>query len=214
VQDLRLTENKFNPNPHWEVPLSSAKAPTYIVPDLFDQNGYDLCYIEQLYGVANHDTDLINNHRPHRTALRQKWMDQQYKKEGAVLNHALLFERKGYTGRALEQLKEWAVSQPAYYKLVNIKPKWGLDFSMDYYDSDGNTFEVLHWEYDGFELDEIADKKAKIEEHLVSIDWDDAAKEILKRKDEWYSLDFFAQSDYKCKYFGIGSERWKMVVWT
>lgn len=214
MQDLRLTECKFNPNPRWEVPLTSTKAPVYVVPDLFDQNGYDLCYIEQLYAIANSDTDLINTHRAHRTALRQKWMDQKFKDEGAVLNHALLFERKGYSGRALEQLKEWAKTSPAYYKLINIKPKWGLDFSMDYYDSEGNTFEVLHWEYDGFDFNEINDKKQEVEKQLISIDWDAAAKEILKRKDEWYSLDFFAQSDYKCNYFGIGSERWKMVVWS
>lgn len=213
MQDLKLTENTFDPKPHWEVPLASNKPPVYVLPDLFDQNGYDLCYIEQLFSVANYDVDGMQAHR-HRKALRQHWMTQTFKSEGAVLNHALLFERKGYTGRALAQLKEWAKTQPAYYKLINIKPKWGLDFSMDYYDSDGNTIEVLHWEYDGFNLDEIEEKKAIVEQQLISIDWDDAAKQILKRKDEWYSLDFFAQSDYKCNFFGIGSERWKMVVWS
>lgn len=213
MQDLRLTECKFNPNPRWEVPLASTKAPMYVVPDLFDQNGYDLCYIEQLYAVANSDTDLINSHRPHRTALRQKWMDQKYKEEGAVLNHALLFERKGYTGRALEQLQEWAKTQPAYHKLVNIRPKWGLDFSMDFYDSKGRTFEVLHWEYDCFDYQEVIDIKQKMDGILTSIDWDDAAEAIWSKKDEWYHLDFFKQSDYKCEYFGIVPERWKMVIW-
>lgn len=184
----------------------------YVTPDLFDQNGYDLCLTEKMY--ADRNNTLYEYHRTHRAAIRQPWLEQQYKPEGAVLNHALLFERKGYTGRALEQLKYWAKHYPAYYRLINIKPKWGLDFSMDYYDSEGNTFEVLHWEYDGFDFDEINDKKQEVEQQLISIDWDDAAKEILKRKDEWYSLDFFAQSDYKCNYFGIGSERWKMVIWS
>ncbi len=211
MQDLTLTENKFEPNPFWENPLDSKKPLPYVVSDLFDQNGYDLCWTEQLY--ADKNLAHCEKHRSHRTAFRKTWLTQNYKKEGAVLNHALLFERKAYTGRALEQLKEWAKDQPAYYKLINIRPKWGLDFSMDYYDSDGNTFEVLHWEYDGFDYNEINDKKLEVEDRLVSIDWDDAAKEILKRKDEWFSLDFFAQSDYKCNYFGIGSERWKMVVW-
>jgi hypothetical protein len=212
VQDLKLTRNAFNSNPYWEVPLGTSRPLPYVTQDLFDQNGYDLNYVEKMYAEKN-NTD-IQNHRSHRAAIRQTWMEQPWKKEGAVLNHALLFERKGYTGRALEQLQEWAKDQPAYYKMINIKPKWGLDFSMDYYDSDGNTFEVLHWEYDGFDYNEINDKKQLIEMYLVRFDWDDAAKEILKRKDEWYSLDFFAQSDYKCNYFGIGSERWKMVVWS
>lgn len=212
MQDLILTECKFNSNPFWESPLNSKQPLAYVVNDLFDQNGYDLSYIEQLFAVQN--VAHQESHRAHRAALRKPWFKQDYKKEGAVLNHALLFERKGYAGEALEQLKRWAKDQPAYYKMINIKPKWGLDFSMDYYDSEGNTFEVLHWEYDGFDFNEINDKKQETEQVLLGIDWDDAAKEILKRKDEWYSLDFFAQSDYKCNYFGIGSERWKMVVWS
>lgn len=212
MQDLELTVNQFDSNPYWEVPLDSVRPLVYTTPDLFDQNGYDLCQIEQLY-CAKNDSDC-QHHRQHRVALRKEWLRQLFKKEGAVLNHALLFERKAYTGRALEQLKEWAKQQPAYYRLINIKPKWGLDFSMDYYDREGNTFEVLHWEYDGFDFNEINDKKQEVEQQLMSIDWDDAAKEILKRKDEWYHLDFFKQSDYKCNYFGIGSERWKMVVWS
>lgn len=212
MQDLSVTSSQFNSNPYWETPLGMNRAFPYVSHDLFDQNGYDLSLIEKMYADRN-DTHY-ENHRTHRTAIRHKWLEQSYKHEGAVLNHALLFERKGYTGRALDQLKEWAKSYPAYYKLINIKPKWGLDFSMDYYDSEGNTFEVLHWEYDGFEFNEINDKKLEVEQQLISIDWDDAAKEILKRKNEWYSLDFFQQSDYKCKYFGIGSERWKMVIWS
>lgn len=210
--DLKVTPYQFNPNPYWEVPVGMNRPFPYVTPDLFDQNGYDLCLIEKMY--ADRNNTQYDYHRQHRTAIRQPWLDQPYKAEGAVLNHALLFERKGYTGRALEQLKNWAQHYPAYYRLINIKPKWGLDFSMDYYDREGNTFEVLHWEYDGFDFNEINDKKQEVEQQLISIDWDDAAKEILKRKDEWYSLDFFAQSDYKCNYFGIGSERWKMVVWS
>ena len=68
-------------------------------------------------------------------------------------------------------------------------------------------------EYDGFNHDEINEVKHSIEPILLSIDWDDAAKEMLKKKDEWYSLDFFQQSEYKCNYFGISKERYKMVVW-
>lgn len=208
---LRLTDNKLEPNPYWEVPLASEKPLVYYVADLYDQNGYDLSYTEQLYCNVNHGHK--ENHRAHKVALRKKWFEQSYKNEGAVLNHAMLFERKGYAGAAREQLQQWAKTYPAYYKLLNIKPKWGLDFSMDYYDSQGNTLEVLHWEYDGFDYNEINQIKQKMEPILLSIDWDDGAKQLIKKKDEWYSLDFFAQSEYKCNYFGICHERWKMVVW-
>lgn len=212
MQDLIATDNQFNSNPYWEVPIYNDEVPPYETPDLFDQNGYDLCPAEIMFCHANNGS--YESHRYHRAAIRQTWLEQPYKEEGAVLNHALLFERKGYTGRALEQLHRWAKIYPAYYRLINIKPKWGLDFSMDYYDREGNTLEVLHWEYDSFDFNEIQDKRLEVEESLVRMDWDAAAKEILKLKDHWYHLDFFAQSEYKCNFFGIGSERWKMVVWS
>jgi hypothetical protein len=48
---------------------------------------------------------------------------------------------------------------------------------------------------------------------LSSTDWNHAAQQLLKRKSEWFDLDFFGQSDWKCKYFGIVKERFKMVIW-
>lgn len=210
MQDLVLTNNTFNPNPYWIKALGKPPIAPFFT-DLYDQNGYDLCDAEKLYAKA-HDTTPWS-HRSHRVALKQVWFTQNYKECGSVLNHALLFERKGFNEEAREELKRWAEKYPIYYKLLNQKPKWGMDFSMDYFDRDGNTFEVLHWEYDGFDYKEINEKKEEVEKILLSIDWDDAAKEILKRKDEWYYLDFFKQSEYKCNYFGVGAERYKMVIW-
>jgi hypothetical protein len=212
LQDLIQTVNGFDPAPFWTIPLTTPRAPIYYVSDLFDQNGYNLSPLEQTY--AKKHNAPTESHRETVVALRKYWFTQPYKREGAVLNHALLFQRKGFDGAALEQLKEWAEEQPVYYKSINIRPKWGMDFSMDYYDREGNTFEVLHWEYDCFGYNEAVDKKEEVQDVLRNTDWDDAAKEILKRKDEWFHLDFFKQSDYKCNYFGIGSERWKMVVWS
>ena len=94
-----------------------------------------------------------------------------------------------------------------------MRPKWGLDFSMDYVDRTGNAFEILHWEYDSFDYEEICVVKEFAELKIQSIDWADAAKNLIKYKDEWHSLDFFAQSDWKCNYFGIPKERFKMVIW-
>jgi len=94
-----------------------------------------------------------------------------------------------------------------------MRPKWGLDFSMDWVDREGNAFEILHWEYDCFDYTEAAEIKESVQPKLNSIDWDDAAQQLLKRKDEWHGLDFFAQSDWKCNYFRIVKERFKMVIW-
>ncbi len=208
---IELTDHQFTPSGYWDRPLESLNPPVAHELALFDQNGYDLTDLEQRYAEVN--CALAKAHREHRRALKLPWFTQPQRVEGAVLNHSLLFERKGYSGEALEQLERWAQANPLVYKIIKMRPKWGLDFSMDYVDRAGNVFEVLHWEYDGFDFDEVEVHKRQLELKLAAIDWDDAATSILKLKDQWHHLDFFAQSDWKCNYFGIVKERFKMVIW-
>jgi hypothetical protein len=88
-----------------------------------------------------------------------------------------------------------------------------MDISVDYADDQGNVFELLHWEYDGFDVDEIANKKINVEKFLLSVDWNAAAAEMIERKKEWHYLGFFEQSAWKTEFFGIEKERFKMVLW-
>ena len=185
--------------------------PTHEDVELFDQNGYDLTQLERYYAYDN-ETVLVSQ-RGHRHAIKHDWYTQGNKIEGAVLNHSSLFERKGYAGDALEQLQHWAKELPLVHKIIAIRPKWGLDFSMDYVDREGNSFEILHWEWDSFDYDEISAVKQAIEPVLSSIDWESAGQDLIKYKHDWHHLDFFAQSDWKCNYFGLPKERFKMVIW-
>ncbi len=213
---LMLTTNQFNPNPYWDKPIIDNPENIFINPDnlgLFDQNGYRLTELEQFFAIAN-DTE-IQNHR-YEMALRTDWMfnpDQSLPFDGPYLNHAFLFERKGYVGEALSQLEFFAKTNFLLYKLINIRPKWGIDFSMDYADQSGNTFEILHYEYDSFDYNEINDKKKTCEEKFLDTDWDFAAQHLMRHKSEWHNLDFFAQSAWKCNYFGLPDERFKEVIW-
>ena len=51
---LHVTTNKFNTEPFWIEPIRSVFAcPPKQSVELFDQNGYDLTHLEQLYAVAN-----------------------------------------------------------------------------------------------------------------------------------------------------------------
>jgi len=177
---------------------------------LFDQNGYRLTDLEVLYAEANEQLTVA--HRNER-ALKKEWFFQEKKTTGPILNHAALFERKGYAGRALEQLSSWAKENHTLFMLVKYRPKWGIDFSMDYVDGDGNAMELLHYEFDSFDFEEIQQMKLKLEPILAGMDWEDAARELLKRKNEWHGLDFFTQSDWKCAFFGLRPERFKMVAW-
>jgi len=211
-QVIHLTNNKFEPNGYWDQPIAKILfLPTTEDIALFDQNGYDLTVLEQHFAYGNYVKP--KKHREHIRALKQDWFVQDPLIVGPVLNHSLLFERKGYTGAALEELKQWARTMPLVHKIISIRPKWGLDFSMDYVDHDGNAFELLHWEWDSFDYEEICAVKAKIEPVLLAIDWNQAAQDLIKYKDNWHTLDFFAQSDWKCNYFGIPKEQFKMVIW-
>jgi hypothetical protein len=212
MKDLILTKNQFNSDGFWSKPIDKLLfIPTVEDVALFDQNGYDLTDLEKLF--ANSNNTKIYSHREHRTAIKNPWFDQKHKIEGAVLNHSLLFERKGFTGDALQELTYWSKKLPLVHKIISMRPKWGLDFSMDYVDQTGNAFEVLHWEYDGFDVDELNYVKQTVEPILNDIDWDDAGKSILDKKDEWHHLGFFDQSDWKCNYFGVPKERFKLVCW-
>ena len=207
-----ITDSEFDPNGYWDQPIEKLLyQPTIDDLDLFDQNGYDLTQLEQHFAYGNRVKP--RKHREHLRALKQDWFTQSPVSEGAHLNHSLLFERKAYTGAALEELQFWARTLPLVNKVIALRPKWGLDFSMDYADRKGQVFEVLHWEWDSFVHEETQAIKEIAEPILLAIDWDEAAQKILKHKEQWHHLDFFAQSHWKCDYFGIPRERFKMVAW-
>jgi len=210
---LHVTNNKFNPNPCYSESITNISTlPPVESVALFDQNGYDLTKLEQSYAMANRHHLTIHRNKDHIT-LRQDWFIDDNPDNGPHINHAYMFERKGFQGDALKQLSEWAKNNSHLYKLIAMKPKWGLDFSIDYCDKNGNVFEVLHWEFDGFNYQEIADKKVIMDEFLLAQDWAHASQKILEKKSEWHHLGFFEQSAWKTKYFGVDKERFKMVLW-
>jgi hypothetical protein len=206
---LVLTDSTLDRISHWSTPVKRKQVPVAKEVELFDTNGYDLTKLEQRYAEVNKPAVA---HR-YKVALKYPWFTSKETAEGAHINHALLFERKGYTGQALEQLQRWSRSVPLVHKLINIHPKWGIDLSIDYVDRKGNVFEVFHYEWDGFEYEAVLGVKARVETLALNTDWNDAAKVLLSRKNEWDSLPFFQQSDWKCKFFGIEPENFKIIIW-
>jgi len=68
--------------------------------NLFDQNGYHLTRVEQSFLEPNGYRAI---ERRHEDCLRYDWLIWD-KRDGAHINHSDLFERKGFSGEALEQL--------------------------------------------------------------------------------------------------------------
>ena len=177
--------------------------------DLFDQNGYHLTKAEQAFLIRNGYEPI---ERRHEDCLRYDWLVWD-KREGAHINHSDLFERKGFKDQALEQLIAVAEDcNPMLYKLIKMKPKWGIDISIDYVSPDA-VFEVFHYEWDAFNYDLVMEKKEEIENFILSKDWDDIALTLWNKKDEWYDLDFFEQTQWRTDYFGLSPENFKNVIW-
>ena len=207
---LVRTENQLNSNRYWTLPVKNYVFHPKAVA-LFDQNGYDLTEVEQEYAKANGYTP--KEHR-HLHTCKAKWfVDEEISYVGAHINHPDLYFRHGFAMDAKEQLEEIAKDQPIYNKLLKMRPKWGVDMSIDYCDHDGNVFELLHFEWDSFFFDQVHIVKHRVEKIVKDVDWDEKAKEMLDRKEEWHKLDFFKQSDWKQKFWDLPPENFKDVIW-
>ena len=141
MNDLQLCNATFSADPKWQNAIDRSMCPGIDSVALFDQNGYDLSPLEIEYSLVNCGWHSIHRNYRH-IALRKEWFIQEEKTQGAVLNHALIFERKGYAGAALSQLEYWATINPLIYKVARYRSKWGIDFSIDYANHDG-VFEIF-----------------------------------------------------------------------
>lgn len=207
--ELSLTGNIFDSTPYWIHPITKYERPKQTSIDLFDTNGYNLTELEQDYAEVNTAASSWRDKK----ALKQDWFISTQVTEGVHINHAALFERKGYEGLALEQLSRWASETPLFYKLAKIKSKWGIDFALDYTGKDGVVFEVFHYEWDHFDYFKVNEMRKRVQNVVLSIDWDDAAKSLWNRREDWMNLPFFEQSDWKCAYFGLEPEKFKDIIW-
>jgi hypothetical protein len=207
--DIKVSNSKLREEAYFldaTEEIETLKNPNSV--DLFDQNGYHLTKAEQAFLTRNGYQPI---ERRHEDCLRHDWFIWD-KREGAHINHADLFERKGFKDQALEQIDAIAEYNPMLYKLIKMKPKWGIDISIDYVSKDA-VFEVFHYEWDAFEYSAVMEKKHEIEYFVLNQDWDDIAKKLWKKKDEWFYLDFFEQTKWRTDYFGLTPEKFKNVIW-
>lgn len=217
MNDFFISKNIFNEDLYWINPIPNNDIDEKYIKSIdcvkyFDQNGYDLTPIEQEYAKYNCEIDLTL-YKNIRSCIYKPWFLQNNKFEGYVLNHSMLLERKGYYNKALDQLQSFALMNPLLYKLINYKTKWGVDLSIDYVDVNGNVMELLHYEYDSFNLNKIKEIKNNVENKILNSNLDFISLDLLSKKNEWYNLEFFEQSKYKTDYFNLEPERFKIVAW-
>ena len=191
---------EFTSNPYLIKPIARHQVENLPFKD-FDKDGYEVpTPLEWLHYEAN-NIDLNREIQFHIAPVQEWYQDTENSEVGLVLDHCMLLTRYAFAGEAKEQLEEVCVNRPILQKLLNIKPKWGIDFSLDYVTRD-IVMEVIHIEQDFDSLDEAQDAKERLEQIIDSTDWYDGAMRLYQKRDEWINLSSDDHSDYKAQFFG------------
>ena len=175
-------------------------------PEFFDRIGYELTYIESLYHKANGvDTlVLVPGSTTDASANIQDWFEQDLNHPNIFLDHAHVLVRYSYTGDAYNQIKSYCKKYPRLQKLLNIKPKFGYDFCIDYISED-KTFEICHFEHDFSDWETFKRNFDWMESFILTSNWEMHSNHLSQTYNDWYTNDEYAQAQFKSKYFGIDS---------
>ena len=193
-------EPKFNPAPYLTKPIPHMSLETEPFRH-FDKDGYEVpTTLERMFYEAQ--GVKLNNEIQYHVAPVQEWFtDTEASERFLVLDHCMLLTRYALAEEAREQVERTVRNRPILNKLLGIKPKWGIDFSLDYIDHD-IVMEVIHIEQDFDNIDEAIDAKERLEQIIENTDWYDGAASLWRKKDEWMNLSSDDHSDYKAQYFG------------
>ena len=180
---LQITNNNFNTDGYWRDPIKDTDLLlTYDSVYLFDQNGYHLTPTEMAYAEAAKYPTI---HRRHEWMLCKDWMVSKKSIVDHISTTVNCLKENHSQVKQKQQMLFYATRNPLLWKLIRMRPKWGIDMSIDYVDQDGNVFEIFHYEWDNFDYYSVEEKKEEIEKFALSVDWEDAAASLLKRKAEW-----------------------------
>jgi len=191
---------EFTNSPYLTIPIQQLDAETLPLRD-FDKDGYEVpAPLELAYYKSNNV--IMNTEIQYHIAPVQEWFTDTEKSEhGLVLDHCMILTRYALAGEAREQLEEVAKNRPIVNKLLSIKPKYGIDFSLDYVTHDV-IMEVIHIEQDFTTLEEANEAKEKLEHIIDTTDWYQGVVDLQRKKHEWETLSSDDHSDYKAQFFG------------
>jgi hypothetical protein len=197
---LKNLHPEFNSNPYLTKPITRHQLETLPFKD-FDKDGYEIpTPLEYLHYEAN-NVELNREIQFHIAPVQEWYQDIENSEHGLVLDHCMLLTRYAFAGDAREQLVEVSKKRPILQKLLNIKPKWGIDFSLDYITTD-ICMEVIHIEQDFDNIEQAQEAKLKLENIIENTDWELGVQQLLEKRSEWENLSSDDHSDYKAQYFG------------
>jgi len=174
------------------------------IPEFFDRFGYELTYIESEFHkhnkVAGHV--LVPGSPTDAAACIQDWIIQTDKHPNLYLDHAHVNVRYAYEGDARKQIQEQAKKNPRLNKLLNIRPKYMVDFCLDWIEND-KVVELIHIEHDFDEYDLYYKHITLMEKFVLTQDWEKAYNDLKDFFDNSYTFDEYAQARKKAEYYGL-----------
>ena len=204
---IQVLDNTFYRRPYITKPLDYITFQT-TSNAYFDKDGYELNKLEQEFYKINGIN--IGLDQQYHKACQIEWFSMDLECFGIYTDHCMLVQRMAYDGYAKDQIERYVRGESSagkdidktYRKLLEIRPKYGLDISLDYID-DHHCFELLHYEADFFDIDQALEYKEKAESLLLDTDWKRLINKVIGTKDEWSKLNSDDQSDYKAQIFGF-----------
>ena len=199
---MRLVNLKpeFNSSPYLTKQIPQTLIESLSLKD-FDKDGYEVPAPLERAFYDIQEIKLNYDIQYHVAPVTPWYIDEEDAEHGLVLDHCMLLTRYALAGDAREQVEQTVEQRPILQKLLNIKPKWGIDFSLDYITKDV-CMEVIHIEQDFDTLTEAQKAKMKLETIIESTDWELGARQLIERKSEWENLSSDDHSDYKAQFFG------------
>lgn len=190
----------FTNSPYLLTPIDQTALTTLSLKD-FDKDGYEVpAPLERAFYEAQ-GIELNHKIQYHIAPVIPWYIDEEDSEQGLVLDHCMLLQRFALQGDARSQVEDIICDRPILQKLLNIKPKWGVDFSLDYVTKDV-VMEVIHIEQDFNTIEDAVRAKLKLETIIENTDWDLGVQQLIERKVEWENLSSDDHSDYKAQFFG------------
>lgn len=194
-----IVPSTFNSTLHLSKPIHPKTIADRNLVRFFDKDGFELTPLEREYYRANGIklTYFLEN-----LAAHKPWIKLTQQHPTVFLDHSMLLERYQFEGDAAKQLEIASTNHVELWKLLSVRRKWGIDFSVDYI-TYGCVTDVFHVEFDSQNLDQLYEVKEVVEKIVLNTDWVDAGEQIRSKHEQWRHYEGKEQQNWKARYFGF-----------